>query len=199
MSEITLAPRKMTLLGHEGIAQWPVSLAAVIGAEAVEAEAAANITYRSILPKLRKQFIEKLEAAVGLKVRPLDAEGKKFPTDQKAENDLLAQWVEGGNDAAAFKAKADVLASTIFAEADIVALLRSSGSGQIGEAWLEAADELMARVQEARGGDYSRFLAHMRTKVPTAALDDESNPSRENVAQLLKAFDKAKRAEETVY
>lgn len=199
MSTISTAPRSVTLLGHTTTCQWPVSLAEVIGAEAVEAEASNNVLYRGILPKARKAHIEALSAATGLKVRPLDAEGKKFPTDQKAESDLLAQYVEAGGTEAEFNAIADRTAREVMAGLDVVATLRSLGSGQIGEAWLEQADELIAKVQTERGGDFSRFIAAMRTKVPTAALDDDSNPSRECVAQILKAYDKAKRAEEIAY
>lgn len=194
-----IAPRQVTLLGHTGTVQWPLVLASIIGEAAVEAEASANLLYRGILPKLRKQFIEALAAKLELKVRPLDAEGKKFPTDQKAENDLLAQYVEAGGDATQFKVTADNIARDILASCDVAATLRTLGSGQIGESWLEAADELITRVQEERGGDFTRFVAAMRVKVPTATLDDDNAPSRECVAQILKAYDKAKRAEEIQY
>jgi hypothetical protein len=193
------APRTVTLLGHQGTVQWPVSLADIIGAEAVEAEAGNNLLYRGVLPKLRKAHIEGLSAATQLKVRSLDPEGKKFPTDQKAEADLLAQFVANGGTEAEFNAIADKVAREVMAAVDVPATLRSLGTGQIGEAWLEAADDLIAKVQAERGGDFTRFVAAMRTKVPTATLDDDTNPSRENVASILKAYDKAKRAEDIQY
>lgn len=208
-TEVQLAPRDIAILGHEGRTQWPVNLGDVIGAAQVETEATNNLLYRSIYPKLRKLHIEALVEATGLKLRATDAEGKKFPTDQKAENDLRDQFVEravadgSAPDAAAaaaqFKLVAQKCATKVIADADMVALLRSIGQSTLSEAWLEQADDLIARVNEDRGGDFSRFVAAMRTKVPNAALDDEANPSRESVGQLLKAYDKAKRAEEIQY
>jgi hypothetical protein len=191
--------RQVTLLGHPALVQWPVSLAEIIGQEAVEQEAGNNLLYRGILPKCRKTFIEALSKELGLKVRPLDPEGKKFPTDQKAESDLLAQFIAAGGEEAAFNAVSDRLAKEVMSSVDVAATLRSLGSGQIGEQWLDAADDLIAKVQAERGGDFSRFLAAMRSKVPTATLDDESNPSRENIGSILKAYDKAKRAEDIQY
>jgi hypothetical protein len=179
--------------------QVPASLAEVIGAEAVEQEAFSNLLYRGILPKLRKAHIEQLSATLGIKVRSLDPEGKKFPTDLKAENDLLAQWIEAGQDEPSFNAAADKIAKELLASTDVAATLRSLGTGVIGESWLEAADQLMAKVAAERDGDYSRFVSAMRTKVPSATLDDDASPSRECVAGILKAYDKAKRAEDIAY
>lgn len=193
------APRNVTVLGFQTVVAWPLVLAEIIGAEAVEAEASANILYRGILPKLRKTVVENLSKELGLSVRALDAEGKKFPTDQKAITDLLAQFIEAGGEEAAFNATASRIAREAAQSIDVPATLRSLGTGQLSESWLEAADELIAKVQQERGGDYSRFLVAMRSKVPTAALDDDTNPSRECIGQILKAYDKAKRAEEIAY
>lgn len=198
---MTTILRSVSLLAHEGTLNVPTPLAEIIGQEAVEQEAFNNLLYRGILPKLRKEFIAKLSAELGLKVRPLDPEGKKFPTDAKAEADLLDQYLAiEGNTEAAFTVKADKIAAEIFSACDVASILRNLGTGgSIGTQWLEAADQLMVKVQTERDGDYSRFLGAMRTKVPQAALDDETSPSRECIASILKAYDKAKRAEEISY
>lgn len=198
---MTTILRPVSLLSHEGTLSVPSPLADVIGAEAVETEAFNNLLYRGILPKLRKQFIAALAAATGLSVQPLPGtDGKKFPTDAKAEADLLKQWLDAGKSEAEFTVLGDQIASKVFSECDVVATLKSLGSGgAIGKDWLEAADQLQVKVQTERDGDYSRFIAAMRSKVPTATLDDDSSPSRECIALILKAYDKALRAESVAY
>ncbi len=193
--------RSVSLLSHEGTMSVPTPLADVIGAEAVETEAFNNLLYRGILPKLRKQFISELSKETGLQVQPLPgSDGKKFPTDAKAEADLLKQWLAADKAEAEFNVIGDRIAAKLFSDCDVTAMLKSLGSGgTIGKDWLEAADTLMVKVNTERDGDYSRFLAAMRAKVPTATLDDEASPSRECVASILKAYDKALKAEAIAY
>ena len=160
-------------------------------------EAVDNVMYRGHLNRARAIVVKVVEEKTGIARREIGrtAPRKDGSTSPVYEKDGL--YVPFALQQAKLS-PADIQSAVAEACAVIPFEVNASRTGgRIAKEWLNAADELIALVEDA-GVDYSKFMANVEANHPVYEFEIDSetgNPTRESIAIALRLEDDCARNE----
>lgn len=182
---------KVTLLNLDVVVKGPATiedLVALIGEEAALDGIIKSEIYRSAAPRIRDNFLKKVEAHTGVKIKPAETNDKGEVTKWPKDTEMISQLErDSGTKRSAWQSLMDEASS----ELDMEAVLKKSlSTRKLGQEWIDQGEQVYAAIQEKRGGDPTVFLKNISEWVPGATLSPDF--TAEDVGLLLKRQHAAK-------